>query len=127
MHRCGYTSAWSRSATSCAEMVMGLDLDFNPQRLERYLALIHGSGVVPVVVLTQRCLREMPLSRLSAPSRARLRGALRRAPRAPAQLPKTAARKPARHPDPIAAPGTTGAMQDEVARQPGQINMIYPN
>ena len=84
MHRCGYTSAWSRSATSCAEMVMGLDLDFNPQRLERYLALIHDSGVVPVVVLTQRCLREMPLSRLSAPSRARLRGALRRAPRAPA-------------------------------------------
>lgn len=36
-----------------AFVVMGLDLDFNPQRLERYLALIHGSGVVPVVVLSK--------------------------------------------------------------------------
>jgi ribosome biogenesis GTPase / thiamine phosphate phosphatase len=36
-----------------ALVVMGLDLDFNPQRLERYLALIHGSGVVPVVVLSK--------------------------------------------------------------------------
>ena len=115
------------SNVDTALVVMGLDLDFNPQRLERYLALIHGSGVVPVVVLTQRCLREMPLSRLSAPGRAWLRGALRRAPRAPAQLPKTAARKSARHPDPAGAPGATGAMEDEVARQPGQINVIYPN
>ena len=36
-----------------ALVVMGLDLDFNPQRLERYLALIHGSGVTPVVVLSK--------------------------------------------------------------------------
>jgi ribosome biogenesis GTPase / thiamine phosphate phosphatase len=36
-----------------ALLVMGLDLDFNPQRLERYLALIHGSSVVPVVVLSK--------------------------------------------------------------------------
>jgi ribosome biogenesis GTPase len=32
---------------------MGLDLDFNLQRLERYLALVGSSGVLPVVVLTK--------------------------------------------------------------------------
>jgi ribosome biogenesis GTPase len=31
----------------------GLDLDFNLPRLERYLALVGGSGVLPVVVLTK--------------------------------------------------------------------------
>jgi ribosome biogenesis GTPase len=41
-----------------ALLVMGLDDDFNPRRLERYLALIHSSGgenagVLPVVVLTK--------------------------------------------------------------------------
>jgi ribosome biogenesis GTPase len=36
-----------------ALLVMGLDDDFNPRRLERYLALAHASGVVPVVVLTK--------------------------------------------------------------------------
>ena len=36
-----------------ALLVMGLDDDFNLRRLERYLALVHGSGVVPVVVLTK--------------------------------------------------------------------------
>ena len=36
-----------------ALLVMGLDLDFNPHRLERYLALVHGSGVTPVVVLSK--------------------------------------------------------------------------
>ena len=30
---------------------MGLDDDFNPRRLERYLALVHASGVAPLVVL----------------------------------------------------------------------------
>ena len=34
-------------------LVMGLDDDFNLRRLERYLALVHGSGVLPVVVLTK--------------------------------------------------------------------------
>jgi ribosome biogenesis GTPase len=33
--------------------VCGLDADFNPRRIERYLVLIGGSGVVPVVVLTK--------------------------------------------------------------------------
>jgi ribosome biogenesis GTPase len=36
-----------------ALLVMGLDGDFNPRRLERYLALVHGDGVLPVVVLTK--------------------------------------------------------------------------
>lgn len=36
-----------------ALLVMGLDADFSPRRLERYLALVQGSGVVPVVVLSK--------------------------------------------------------------------------
>lgn len=34
-------------------VLMGLDGDFNPRRIERYLVLIQGSGAVPVVVLTK--------------------------------------------------------------------------
>ena len=34
-------------------VVCGLDADFNPRRIERYLVLVGGSGVVPVVVLTK--------------------------------------------------------------------------
>jgi len=41
------------SNVDTAFLVMGLDGDFNLQRLERYLALVHGSGVLPVVVLTK--------------------------------------------------------------------------
>jgi ribosome biogenesis GTPase len=33
---------------------MGLDEDFNPRRLERYLALVHGDAIQPVVVLTKQ-------------------------------------------------------------------------
>ncbi len=36
-----------------AFLVMGLDGDFNPRRLERYLALARSGGVVPVAVLTK--------------------------------------------------------------------------
>jgi len=36
-----------------AFVVQGLDNDYNPRRIERYLALIEGSGVEPVVVLTK--------------------------------------------------------------------------
>ena len=36
-----------------ALLVMGLDQDFNPRRLERYLALAHLAGVPPVLVLTK--------------------------------------------------------------------------
>ncbi|HEY2927387.1 ribosome small subunit-dependent GTPase A [Piscinibacter sp.] len=41
------------SNVDTALLVMGLDDDFNPRRLERYLALVQGSGVGPVVVLTK--------------------------------------------------------------------------
>jgi ribosome biogenesis GTPase len=36
-----------------ALIVMGLDGDFNPRRVERYLALVQGAGVRPVIVLTK--------------------------------------------------------------------------
>lgn len=36
-----------------AFVLMGLDGDFNPRRIERYLLLVGGSGVRPVVVLTK--------------------------------------------------------------------------
>ncbi|HRQ64226.1 MAG TPA: ribosome small subunit-dependent GTPase A [Xanthomonadaceae bacterium] len=36
-----------------AFVVCGLDGDFNPRRIERYLLLIDGSGIRPVVVLTK--------------------------------------------------------------------------
>lgn len=36
-----------------AFVVCGLDGDFNPRRIERYLALIRGGGVFPVIVLTK--------------------------------------------------------------------------
>ncbi len=35
-------------------IVCGLDGDFNPRRIERYLAVISGSGAEPVIVLTKR-------------------------------------------------------------------------
>lgn len=34
-------------------LVMGLDGDFNPRRLERFLALAHASETMPVIVLTK--------------------------------------------------------------------------
>ena len=34
-------------------VVCGLDADFNPRRIERYLLLVQGSGAEPVVVLTK--------------------------------------------------------------------------
>ncbi|QDQ27745.1 ribosome small subunit-dependent GTPase A [Chitinimonas arctica] len=36
-----------------ALLVMGLDHDYNPRRMERYLALVQASGVLAVVVLTK--------------------------------------------------------------------------
>ena len=41
------------SNVDAALLLMGLDDDFNPRRLERYLALVHGDAIVPVVVLTK--------------------------------------------------------------------------
>ena len=37
-------------------VVSGLDLDFNPRRLERYLVLVRASGAEPVLVLTKNDL-----------------------------------------------------------------------
>ncbi len=42
------------SNVDTALLVMGLDADFNPRRLERYFALVHGEGIGAVVVLTKR-------------------------------------------------------------------------
>jgi ribosome biogenesis GTPase len=41
------------SNVDSALLVMGLDDDFNPRRMERFFALVQGSGVMPVVVLTK--------------------------------------------------------------------------
>lgn len=41
------------SNVDTALIVMGLDGDFSPRRAERYLALVQGSGVAGVVVLTK--------------------------------------------------------------------------
>ena len=41
------------SNVDVALLVMGLDDDFNPRRLERFLAVVHDDAIVPVVVLTK--------------------------------------------------------------------------
>ena len=41
------------SNVDTALFMMGLDDDFNPRRLERYFALVHGSGMLAVVVLSK--------------------------------------------------------------------------
>ncbi len=41
------------SNVDTALIVMGLDDDYNPRRLERFMTLVQGQGVTPVVVLTK--------------------------------------------------------------------------
>lgn len=41
------------SNVDTALLVMGLDEDFNPRRLERYLSIVQAAGVAPVVVLSK--------------------------------------------------------------------------
>lgn len=41
------------SNVDTALLAMGLDLDFNPRRLERYIALVQACEVAPLVVLTK--------------------------------------------------------------------------
>jgi len=54
------------SNVDTALLVMGLDHDFNPRRLERYVALVRMAGVQPLVVLTKADLcRDVP-ARLDA-------------------------------------------------------------
>jgi ribosome biogenesis GTPase / thiamine phosphate phosphatase len=54
------------SNVDTALLVMGLDGDFNPRRLERFLALAHGSEAMPVVVLTKADVCEDVEVRLDA-------------------------------------------------------------
>src|SRR5688572_10767086 len=37
-------------------IVCGLDDDYSPRRIERYLVIVQGSGAIPVIVLTKRDL-----------------------------------------------------------------------
>ncbi|HUG22464.1 ribosome small subunit-dependent GTPase A [Piscinibacter sp.] len=60
------------SNVDTALLVMGLDDDFNLRRLERYLTLVQGSGVHPVVVLTKADVAA-PTAELLAPMLAQLR------------------------------------------------------
>lgn len=57
-----------------ALLVMGLDVDFNPRRIERYLALAAGGGASAVVVLTKRDIANDVDDKLDT-LRARLPGA----------------------------------------------------
>jgi ribosome biogenesis GTPase len=56
------------SNVDTALLVMGLDDDFNPRRLERYLALVIAAEVLPVVVLTKADVvtRELLEARIAA-------------------------------------------------------------
>jgi ribosome biogenesis GTPase / thiamine phosphate phosphatase len=47
-----------------AFLVMGLDRDYNPRRLERYLLMSYESGARPVVLLSKADLVEDPISRV---------------------------------------------------------------
>jgi len=46
-----------------AFVVVGLDGDFNPRRIERYLLLVQGGGVSPVLVLTKADLADAEAAR----------------------------------------------------------------
>jgi ribosome biogenesis GTPase len=56
------------SNVDVALLVMGLDGDFNPRRLERFLALVEAEGIVPAVVLTKADIvgRELVADRMAA-------------------------------------------------------------
>ncbi|WP_242652985.1 ribosome small subunit-dependent GTPase A [Pseudodesulfovibrio hydrargyri] len=41
-------------------VVCGLDRDYNPRRIERYLALVHNCAMTPVIVLTKADLHASP-------------------------------------------------------------------
>jgi len=53
------------SNVDTAVLVMGLDADYSPRRIERYLALVRMAGVMPVVVLTKADLCADPQAHLS--------------------------------------------------------------
>jgi len=41
-------------------IVSGLDRDYNPRRIERFLALVYNCGMTPVIILTKADLHESP-------------------------------------------------------------------
>src|SRR5262249_57494166 len=49
-----------------AFLLMGLDGDFNPRRIERYLALVQPAGIWPVIVLTKLDCAENAAARAEA-------------------------------------------------------------
>ncbi len=46
-------------------IVMGMDLDYNPRRLERYLTMVAGSGAAPVVILNKMDLTDQNDARVN--------------------------------------------------------------
>lgn len=52
------------SNVDTALLLMGMDGDFNPRRIERYLALVKPAGIWPVIVLTKIDLAADPDARL---------------------------------------------------------------
>jgi ribosome biogenesis GTPase len=52
------------SNVDTALLLMGMDGDFNPRRIERYLALVKPAGIWPVIVLTKTDLAGDPDARL---------------------------------------------------------------
>ena len=60
------------SNVDTALLVMGLDADFSPRRLERYLALVQGSGVEPLIVLTKADLCATEIEQRLSTLRSRL-------------------------------------------------------
>ncbi len=54
------------SNVDTALLVMGLDDDFNPRRMERYLALVSAGSVTPVIVLTKADVASRTLGLLEA-------------------------------------------------------------
>jgi ribosome biogenesis GTPase len=48
-------------------VVTGLDQDFNPRRIERYLVLVQGSGAAPVLVLTKADRTDTPVAEYLEP------------------------------------------------------------
>ena len=41
-------------------VVCGLDRDFNPRRIERYVTLVYNCGLNPVIILTKADLHQNP-------------------------------------------------------------------
>jgi ribosome biogenesis GTPase len=53
------------SNVDTALLVMGLDADFNPRRMERYIAIVRASGVAPVAVMSKVDLGQEALQRVA--------------------------------------------------------------